>query len=261
MEVGSLLRRSGGDGAVIATASHRVAAGPVALVRSNAALKVTMAVSGIAFVAYVFVHMVGNLKVFLGRDDMNHYAAFLREFLVPLLPHGWFLWIFRAVMAVGLIAHVGSAAVLTVRSRAAGRARTTRGRAVPWWRSFTSRTMAVSGVVIGAFVAFHIADLTLGVAGADEFRHPERVGGTTEYYAYENLVGSFERVPVALFYVVAMLALGAHTLHGAWSVIHDLGVTGAVARRRLWILGTVIAAAVVTGNIAIPLAVQFGVVS
>ena len=38
---------------------------------------------------FVFAHMVGNLKVFLGAEDINHYGEFLRELLVPLLaPHG-----------------------------------------------------------------------------------------------------------------------------------------------------------------------------
>lgn len=225
---------------------------------SSVALKVTMAITGTVFIGFVFVHMVGNLKVYFGRDDLNHYAAFLRELLTPLIPHGWVLWLLRIVLSVCLIAHVASAAILTVRARRRGGARTTRGHQVPWWRSFTSRTMAVSGVVLLAFVIFHLLDLTLGKTGAD-FRHPETIGGATEYFAYENLVASFDRLPVALFYMLAMLVLGAHMLHGAWSVIHDLGVTGATTRRVLWIAGTTIAAAVVIGNVSIPLAVQLGV--
>jgi succinate dehydrogenase / fumarate reductase, cytochrome b subunit len=225
---------------------------------SSATLKVVMAVTGVVFIAYVFAHMLGNLKVFLGKEDMNHYAAFLRELLVPLLPHEWALWGFRIVLLVCLVAHVGAAAVLTVRRRAAGGQRATRGRRVPWWRSFTSRTMAVSGVVILAFLIFHLLDLTFGTLGGEGFRHPETVGGETHYYAYENLVASFQRPAVAIWYVLAMVVLTGHLLHGAWSVIHDFGVTGARARQVLWTAGTVVAAAVLIGNIAIPLSVMVG---
>lgn len=226
---------------------------------SNVTLKVAMAITGTVFIAFVFAHMIGNLKVYAGADDFDHYAAFLRELLVPFVPREWMLWGLRIVLAVCLVAHVGSAGVLTARARRAGGSRTTRGHQVPWWRSFTSRTMAVSGIVVFAFVAFHLADLTFGVTGAD-FRHPSTIDGERHYHAYENLVASFQRPLVAAFYIVAMAVLAAHVVHGAWSVIHDLGVTGARTRRALWTLGTVLATVIMLGNISIPVAVLIGVV-
>ena len=225
---------------------------------SNSRLKSVMVVTGIVFIGYVGVHMVGNLKVYLGAEAMNDYAGFLRELLVPLLPHEWVLWGFRAVLSVCLVGHVAAAALLTARARTAGSERTSRGRKVAWWRSFTSRTMPISGIVIAAFVVFHILDLTLGTTGSTGFRHPETLGGETRYFAYENLVGSFQRPIVAVFYVVAMLFLGAHLLHGSWAVVNDLGATGDRTRRVAWIAGTVVATTVMVGNISIPVAVMIG---
>lgn len=227
---------------------------------SNARLKLVMALTGVVFVGYVAVHMIGNLKVYLGAEEMDGYAGFLRELLVPLVPHEWVLWGLRIVLLVCLVTHVAAAAMLTSRARAAGAMRTSRGRRVVWWRSFTSRTMPVSGIVIFAFIVFHVLDLTLGTAGADTFRHPVTVDGETRYFAYENLVASFQRPAVAVFYIVAMVILGAHLLHGAWSVIHDLGMTGDRGRRAAWTTGTVVAGAVMLGNISIPLAVMIGLV-
>jgi succinate dehydrogenase / fumarate reductase, cytochrome b subunit len=225
---------------------------------SSSRLKMVMAVTGVVFMGYVAVHMIGNLKVYLGAESMNDYAGFLRELLVPLLPHEWVLWGFRAVLVVCLVGHVGAAAILTVRARACGSQRTSRGHQVVWWRSFTSRTMPVSGIVIAAFIVFHILDLTLGTVGGNGFRHPETVGGETHYFAYENLVASFQRPVVAAFYIVAMLFLGAHLIHGSWAVINDLGTTGDRTRRAAWIVGTVVAVAVMVGNISIPLVVMIG---
>jgi succinate dehydrogenase / fumarate reductase, cytochrome b subunit len=224
----------------------------------NARLKVVMALTGVVFVGYVAVHMLGNLKVYIGAEEMNTYAGFLRDLLVPLVPHEWVLWGVRAVLFACLIAHVGAAAILTARARSAGALRTGRRSRVVWWRSFTSRTMPISGVVILAFVIFHVLDLTLGTTGAAKFRHPETSGGETRYFAYENLVASFQRPAVAVFYIVAMVFLGAHILHGAWSVIHDLGMTGDRTRRVAWIAGTIVAAAVMFANLSIPLAVMVG---
>ena len=225
---------------------------------SNARLKLIMAVSGVVFIGYVAVHMIGNLKVYLGAKAMNDYAGFLRELLVPLLPHEWVLWAFRAILLLCLVGHVGAAWILTVRARASGSTRTSRGRQVVWWRSFASRTMPVSGIVIAAFIVFHILDLTLGTTGAAGFRHPETIDGETRYFAYQNLVASFQRPVVAVFYMIAMVFLGAHLLHGAWAVVNDLGVTGDRLRRVAWVAGTVVAAVVMVGNISIPLAVMIG---
>lgn len=236
--------------------STRVRRGPRL---SSATLKVAMAVTGSVFLAYVLVHMVGNLKVFLGAEQLDDYAAALRTLLVPIVPHESVLWSFRVVLLACLVVHVVAAVMLTRRSRAA-RGALNRAPRQPAWRSFTSRTMMVTGVVVGGFLVFHILDLTLGVAAGSGFLHPEVVDGEVTVFAYDNLVDSFRRPVAAVVYIVANAVLGAHLLHGGWSVVHDLGVTGLRARRWLVAMATAVAVAVVVGNIAIPVAVLAGVV-
>ncbi|MBO1737049.1 succinate dehydrogenase, partial [Barnesiella sp. GGCC_0306] len=51
-----------------------------------------MAITGTIFALFVFVHMVGNLKAFMGPGDYNAYAEFLRTVLYPLFPVGGVLW-------------------------------------------------------------------------------------------------------------------------------------------------------------------------
>ena len=41
--------------------------------------KVVMAVTGVVLVGFVIAHMVGNLKIFTGPDEINAYSRFLRE--------------------------------------------------------------------------------------------------------------------------------------------------------------------------------------
>ena len=62
--------------------------------------KYVMAITGIMLMGFVFAHMVGNLKMYIGPEDFNHYAEFLRELLVPILPRTVALWLLR----IGLIA-------------------------------------------------------------------------------------------------------------------------------------------------------------
>src|SRR6188472_269819 len=87
--------------------------------RSTIALKLLMAVSGIVFIAFVLLHMYGNLKAFAGHDAYNDYAEHLRTIGEPMLPRGGLLWIIRAVLILALVAHVYSAVTLWRRARKA----------------------------------------------------------------------------------------------------------------------------------------------
>ena len=86
------------------------------------ALKLIMAVTGLIFGLYVIVHMVGNMKIFMGEQDFNAYAAFLRTVGYPAIPNEGVLWIFRIVLLVAVILHVYGAFALH------GRARQSRGK-------------------------------------------------------------------------------------------------------------------------------------
>lgn len=247
-----------------ADAGHEVTRGPVIarthwawrVQPSSVTLKLVMAATGIVFALFVLVHMIGNLKVYTGAAHFDDYAHWLRTLLEPLLPYEGALWIFRIVLLGCLVAHVGCAVLLTRRAHVArGRFRR-RGLGL---RSFTARTMLVSGLVLLLFIVFHILDLTVG---ARPFASSAFVGATeTTSRAYDNLIASFDRPGVAMFYLLAMAVLGAHLVHGLWTAVNDLGVTGQRARQVGVALGGALALAVMLGNMTIPIAVWTGVVS
>ncbi len=87
--------------------------------RSTIALKILMAVSGIVFIAFVLLHMYGNLKAFAGHDAYNEYAEHLRTFGEPMLPYGGLLWVIRVVLIIPLVAHVACALALWRRAKRA----------------------------------------------------------------------------------------------------------------------------------------------
>ncbi|MCQ9342698.1 succinate dehydrogenase cytochrome b subunit [Corynebacterium sp. 153RC1] len=222
------------------------------------ALKLTMAITGLIFAGFVVFHMVGNLKIFLphyedGTHPIDHYAHWLQQdVLYPLVPHGWFVWIFRAVLLAAIILHVYGAFALTKRSQQS-RGKFRRTDLVGGFNSFTTKTMLVTGIVLLAFIIFHILDLTVGVAPAasDVFVHGE---------VYANMVASFSRWPVTIFYVIAMLVLFLHLSHGIWLATSDLGITGKRWRAVLLFLSYLVPAVVLIGNISIPLAIATGLV-
>lgn len=216
-------------------------------------LKVVMAVTGTIFGVFVVFHLVGNLKVFLGPEEFDAYAHWLqRDLLAPLVPHGWFIWIFRAVLTLSLVAHVWAAVVLRRRARVARGPHRRQGMRT--FRSFQARSMLVTGAVLLFFVVFHVLDLTTGTqpAASAEFVHGS---------AYANLVHSFQRPVVAAFYMLAIGTLFLHLAHGLWSVVNDLGATGRRLRATGAAVAGIVGLLVLVGNLLIPVAVLTGLVS
>jgi succinate dehydrogenase / fumarate reductase cytochrome b subunit len=211
-------------------------------------LKLFMAVTGLLLVAYLFAHMAGNLKIFVGAESFDHYAHWLRAIGSPVLPESWYLWIQRAVLTVALIGHIVSAAILARRAR---RARPVRYAHRPKVQaSYAARTMRWGGVIVLLFVIYHVLDLTTGTLNP--------VGDPARPYA--NVVADFapDRWYVTAFYVLAVVAVGFHLKHGVYSALRTLGYRGReLAQRVSWAVGVVL----IAGFLAVPFAVLTGLVS
>jgi succinate dehydrogenase / fumarate reductase cytochrome b subunit len=217
-----------------------------------------MAASGIVLLGFVLAHMVGNLKVYMGfiaeegAYEIDLYGEALRELLFPLLPRHVVLWAIRLLLIAAFLIHIHAAYALTVMNRRA-RPETYRGPREYLVANYASRTMRWSGVIVLLFLAWHLADFTWGI-------QPFAPDGWERGAIYANFIASFSRVPVAILYVVANLALGLHIYHGAWSMFQSLGVNH--PRFNPWrrYFAQAFAAVIVAGNVSFPLAVLLGVI-
>ena len=210
---------------------------------SSIGRKIVMAVTGVILVGFVLGHLFGNLQIYLpnGREAMNAYGEFLRHFL-----HGAGLWIARAVLLAAVILHIWSATSLTLSSRAA---RSVGYRERTWTEStYASRTMRWSGVIVLAFVIYHLLHFTFGTV------HPSFVPGDVGH----NFIVGFQNPWVSLFYVVAMVLLALHLRHGVWSMCQTLGLSHPRYRRWARAAAWAIALIVLIGNVSFPVAVQAG---
>jgi succinate dehydrogenase / fumarate reductase cytochrome b subunit len=205
--------------------------------------KVVMGVTGLIGVGFVILHSLGNLLVFRGPAAINSYSHFLKS-------TSELLWTLRAVLLVAVVLHVVAAIQLTRQSRAArpiGYAKRETQVA-----TISSRTMRWGGALLLVFIVVHILHFTTGNI------RPAGVFNSEDVYA--NVVTSFRIWWVALFYVVAMIALGLHLFHGAWSSVRSIGVSPPSPQplhRRLSMLIAVLVWAAFT---AIPIAVFTGIV-
>jgi len=216
--------------------------------------KYVMAITGIALIGFVVAHMVGNLKMYLGREDFDHYAEFLRELLVPILPRTYVLWGLRLGLIGAFALHIHAAYSLTVMNHKARgvKYQSERDYVVA---NFASRTMRWTGIIVGLFLLWHLADLTWGTVTA--------VGTDGKFvrgHAYDNVALSLDRIPVAALYIVANIALGIHLFHGTWSLFQSIGWNN--PRFNQWRKGLAagLATVVVVGNVSFPIAVLAGVV-
>jgi succinate dehydrogenase / fumarate reductase cytochrome b subunit len=228
----------------------RPAPWPVAFYRSAVGKKWVMALTGIMLIGFVFFHALGNLKVYLGAEGMNHYGEWLRELLVPFVPRTVALWLLRLGLITAFVLHIHSAYTLTrMNHRANGDGYQQRRD----WQAAdaASRSMRWTGVIFLLFLAFHLADLTWGAV------NPDFVRGDV----YRNFVATFSRPPVALIYIVANLALGLHLFHGTWSMFQSLGVNNPRwnSWRRTFAVG--FAALITAMNVMFPISVLTGMVS
>ena len=223
--------------------------------------KYVMAVTGIAMMGFVLFHMIGNLKMYAGASDLDHYAHFLQTLLYPLAPKGWVLWILRGGLITMLFLHLHAAWSLTRLNREARPVKYQSARDYQI-ANFASRTMRWSGIIVLSFIVWHLLDLTFGVVNSEVGNMVAYEGDTEKVKAvYVSVIASFERTPVALFYVVANILLGIHLFHGAWSIFQSLGWNNPRFNKWRRAFATGFAAVVVIGNVSFPVAVMAGVIS
>ena len=224
---------------------------PLEVYRSAVGKKYVMAITGIVLLGFVFAHMVGNLKSYLGAQESFDYGEGLRTLLQPIFPRTFTLWaFFRIPLIAAFVLHMHAAYELTKMNH--------RSRNVKYASkrdyvaaNFASRTMRWSGVIVLLFIVWHLADLTWDVGIA-----------TTSFVRgdpYNNMVASFQRWPVTIIYVVANVALAIHIFHGAWSLFQSLGLNN--PRFNLWRrrFASGFAGIILLGNLSFPIMVQLGV--
>ena len=237
------------------------------LFTSSIGRKILMAVTGLVLVGFVTGHLIGNLQIFMPPDQINGYAHFLQSL-------GPALWIIRLGLLACVVIHIWAALVLTLESRSA------RGPEVygvkKWLRaSVASRYMRMSGVVVLAFLIYHLAHFTLGYAGADTFKSnwtwtiqhdvhefgvPLASAGLEVPDVYSMVFLGFSSPLVSLFYIVAVGLLSIHLWHGTDSLFQTLGLRNAGWSAGLRRLVGIYCLLYFLGNLAIPGAILTGAV-
>lgn len=210
-----------------------------------------MAISGIALVLFVLGHMLGNLLFFQGPDALNLYAYKLKSL-------GGLLWVARIGLLVMVGLHIWAATVLTLENR---RARPEGYRVKDNSdATFASRSMRWTGVILLAFIVYHILHYTALVIepGFSEMQAPIAGVEGIHHDVYTMVVAGFSTWWVSAFYILSVGLLCIHLAHGVSSVFQSLGIRNERWRYRLDKLALVYGIFIFVGFAAVPVAVLAG---
>jgi len=235
------------------------------LFHSSLGKKFIMAATGFALFLFVIGHLLGNLQIFLGPEALNAYGHFLQS------KPGW-VWTARIGLLVLVLLHIWSAVKLSAENKAA-RPIGYADNPTPIAATYASRTMLMSGLIIAAFIVYHLLHFTVKVPAVNlitdpEFRdfkslidhYPGTVPVERGQDVYRMMVAGFQVRLVSGFYIVAMGLLCLHLSHGVGAMFQSAGLKNKSCGRLVDSIGRVAALTIFLGYISIPVAVLAGLV-
>ncbi|SHI53246.1 succinate dehydrogenase subunit C [Malonomonas rubra DSM 5091] len=217
------------------------------LFTSTVGRKILMAVTGLLLVGFITIHLIGNLTIFAGNEAINIYAAGLHS-MPPVV------WIFRLVILVLFAIHITFGIQLTVENSAA----TPEQYAIQVTQktTFAAKSMIYTGLIILAFILYHLLHFTMHVVHTDAIEpYNQLVNGRHNVF---GMVGtSFQSAFITIAYAIAIIALAFHLTHGLQSFIQTLGWSNGPSQDKVSAIGKLVAIAYGVLYVAIPLAFLF----
>lgn len=233
--------------------------------RASIGKKFLMAATGAVLIVFITGHLIGNLQIFGHPDKINGYSHFLQS-LGPML------WAMRLVLLACVIVHIWVAVLLTLENARARPEKYDFNHTIR--ATLASRTMRLTGLVVLAFILYHLAHFTVGWAQTDTFKTNLReyvlttdyhllgvtvvAAGTHVLDVHSMMVLGFQNKAVSVFYIIAVGLLSFHVLHGGDSMFQTFGWKSdrwAGVLRKIAIAYCVL---YFLGNLAIPGAVLAG---
>jgi len=220
----------------------------IAFYQSSIGKKVVVGITALILILYVLGHLIGNLQIYMGQNQINAYAKLLHD-LGPIL------WAVRFVLLAAFVTHI----VATIQLAHENRLAKPQKYAVPGYQRSTlaSRTMIVSGLIVLCFIIYHLLQFTLQVTDP-EFREVHDSIGRHD--VYRMLILGFRHPLVSLFYVIALFLLTTHLSHGFASVVQTLGINNRKIANFVSTGGQTLAWIVFAGYVSIPVTILLGII-
>lgn len=208
--------------------------------------KIIMACTGLFLCFFLLIHFLGNTQLFLAPDEaqqsFNAYSSFLTgNIFVKLVSY---------VLYLSIIAHAIYALIISMLNKKAGGHynKDDRGRSSKWY----SRSMGVLGTIILIFIVLHFQNFwyvyKFGSIGMDPWGHKD---------LYTVVITAFQQGWLVIVYVIAMIALAYHLIHGISSGIRTLGLFHPKFVRWINIIGILYSVIICVGFALMPIYIYF----
>jgi len=168
---------------------------------SSIGKKLMMALTGLAFCAFLTGHLAGNLTIYAGKDAFNSYAEHLHA-LGPLITFAEWGLLFFAVI------HISTGLTLFYQNFRARPGRYAANKRAGG-RTIGSATMPYTGIILLAFIIMHLI----------HFHFVDKADATI----YQIVSQTFENSFYVIIYIIAMIVAALHVSHGFWSAFQTIG--------------------------------------
>jgi succinate dehydrogenase / fumarate reductase cytochrome b subunit len=222
--------------------------------KSSIGKKVIMGATGLFLITFLIVHCFINMLIFFndGGVTFNKGAEFMGT--------NWLIRTMEIVLFVGLILHMVQALVLTLENRKArpvGYAKMNGAANSTWY----SRSMGLLGTLILMFLIIHLRHFWVESRFTDHIAHNEYEKLPGQETMYHEMLEVFENPIVVLVYVLAMVSLAYHLLHGFQSAFQTLGLNHRKYTPMIKKCGVIFSIVISVLFAAMPIAMHFGYVT
>lgn len=217
-----------------------------AIATSTVGRKIVNGLTGVLLCIYILAHMVANTLIIFNPMGFNLYAHFLMSLGVLLI-------IIEILLVLVFVFHAITAiSVWWSKQRARPENyHTVKSAGGPSRKTFSSMTMIYGGVLMVAFLVWHVATMKYG-------HHTTIVhDGTEMHNLYQTVVGQFTQAWVMIPYEIIMITLGFHLWHGFWSSFQSLGLNHPKYTPIIDAVGYIFAIVIAAGFLAVPPYIYF----
>jgi succinate dehydrogenase / fumarate reductase, cytochrome b subunit len=208
--------------------------------KSTVGRKYVMGLTGLVWMGFILGHMAGNMLIFISPDLFNSYGH-------AIVSNKILLYGTEIVLVVCIILHICTAISLTIQNKQSRDSRYAMPTNGEKSASFASRTMAIQGSLILAFIVLHLISFKYGTYYETE------VNGVKMRDLHRLAIELFSQPIYVAWYCVALLTMLFHLSHGAQSIFQSFGILQRKMQKNLKVFGWAYAFIVVGGFISQPL--------
>ncbi len=215
---------------------------------SSISRKLLMAATGLCLIGFIFGHLLGNLQIFMGQDQLNTYAKALKDL-------GYVTLMIRLIILTIAVLHIYTGIMLYLHNKVSRPVNYKFKNIIQ--ATLTSRTMIWTGLGILLYVVYHLLHFTFITTNPEYANLHDSLG---RHDVYSMIVLGFQNYLISTVYIIAMLLLAFHLSHAVSSFFQTMGWNKKELEKKFKYIAYVVSVTIFIGYTSIPVAVLAGLI-